>query len=82
MELYLRYLALQPERSMPNSNSLSYRAGRYMPRRPLREIPKSNDPLWCEVRDTPWVSTMRCQVATAALVAGLGFTRAWRFRRI
>ena len=55
---------------MPNTNSLSCRAVRYFPRLPLHDIPRPVDPLWCQARDTPWVTTMRRQVATATLVGG------------
>jgi hypothetical protein len=67
---------------MPNTNSLSCRAVRYFPRLPLHEIPRRVQPLWCQGCDTPWVTTMRRQVATATLVGGRGFARAWRFQRV
>jgi hypothetical protein len=67
---------------MPNTNSLSYHAGRYFPRLSPREIPGSVRPLWCEGRDTPWVTTMRRHVATASLVGSRGFARAWRFQAV
>jgi hypothetical protein len=67
---------------MVNTNSLSYRTVRYFPRLPLREVPRSVHPLWCDVCETPWATTMRRQVATAALVGGRGFARAWRFRSV
>jgi hypothetical protein len=70
------------EGPMRNTNSLSRRAVRCLPRLPLPEIPKPVRPLWCQVRDTPWVKTMRRQVATATLVGGRGFPRAWRFEPV
>jgi hypothetical protein len=73
---------LAPERPMPNTNSLSCRAVRYFPRLPLHDLPRPVDPLWCQARDTPWVTTMRRQVATATLVGGRGFVRAWRFQPV
>lgn len=56
---------------MLHTNSLSYRALRYFPRLPLHEVPRSVLPIWCDVRDTPWLRTMHRQVATATLVARL-----------
>jgi hypothetical protein len=67
---------------MANTNSLSSHAVRYFPRLPLHDIPRSVHPLWCQVRDTPWVTTMRGQVAAATLVRGRGVTRAWRFQPV
>jgi hypothetical protein len=67
---------------MQNANSLSCRAVRYFPRLPLHEIPRPVHPLWCQVRDTPWLAMMRRQVATATLVGGRGFVRAWRFQAL
>ena len=65
---------------MVNSNNVCSRARRRAPRGQPHEMPESDRTLWCQVRDTPWARTMRCQVATAALVGALpGFTRAWRF---
>jgi hypothetical protein len=34
--------------------------------------------VWCDVRETPWVTAMRGQITTAALVGGR-LARAWRF---
>jgi hypothetical protein len=70
------------ERAMPNANGLSGRTALCFPRRPLIEISGPVHPLWCEPRDTPWVTAMRRQVATATLIGGRGFARAWRFRSI
>jgi hypothetical protein len=67
---------------MPNTNSLSCRAVRYFPRLPLHDLPRPVDPLWCQARDTAWVTTMRRQVATATLVGRRGFARAWRFQPV
>jgi hypothetical protein len=67
---------------MLNTNSLSNRPMRNIPRRSPREMPRTTHPLWCDVCDTPWVATMRRQVATAALVDGRGFARAWRFSSV
>jgi hypothetical protein len=67
---------------MPNTNSLSCRAVRHFPRLPLHDTPRPVHPLWCQARDTPWVTTMRRQVATATLVGGRGFVRAWRFQPV
>ena len=61
---------------MQNANSLSCRAVRYFPRLPLHEIPRPVHPLWCQVRDTPWLAMMRRQVATATLVGGRGWRAA------
>jgi hypothetical protein len=64
---------------MLRTNSLSYRAVRHRPRLRPSGITRSQlDPLWCDVRDTPWVTAMRGQVATAAVV-GERLARVWRF---
>jgi len=65
---------------MLNTNSLSYRSARHFPRlRPTGKPRSQFHPLWCDVRDTPWMNMMRGQTATAALVGGRGIVRAWRF---
>jgi hypothetical protein len=67
---------------MPNTNSPSRRAVRHCPRLPPHETPGPVHPFWCEGRDTRWLTTMRRQVATATLVRGRGFARAWRFQPV
>jgi hypothetical protein len=67
---------------MPNANSLSCRAVQYPLRLPLHDVPRAVHPVWCQGHDTPWVTTMRRQVATATLVGGRGFARAWRFQPV
>jgi hypothetical protein len=60
-------------------HGLSYRAERHCP--PLRPsgITRSQlDPLRCDVRCPPWVTSMRDHVATAAVV-GECLARVWRF---
>jgi hypothetical protein len=68
---------------MFNTNALSYRAARHSPRlRPVRTLNSQVRPLWCGVCDTPWLTAMHVQVATAVLVSGTGSARAWRFRPV
>ena len=68
---------------MLNSNALSYRAAQHSPRlRLVRTLTPQVQPLWYSVCNTPWLTTMHVQVATAALVSGPGSARAWRFRPI
>ena len=67
---------------MLRTNSLSYRAARHLPRlRPTGIARAQVHPLWCDVQDTPWVTAMRTQVATAILV-GSRLARVWRFSSV
>jgi hypothetical protein len=67
------------ESRMLKTNSISYHAVRHRPRlRPAGITRSQPDPLWCDVRDTPWVAAMRGQVATAAVV-GERLARVWHF---
>ena len=61
------------------TNGLSYRAVRHRPQlRPSGIARFQLDPLWCNVRDTPWATAMRGQGATSAVV-GERIARVWRF---
>ena len=68
---------------MLNINALLYRAARHSPRlRPIRILNSQIGHPWYDVRDTPWLTAMHVQVATAVLVSGTGSARAWRFRPV
>jgi hypothetical protein len=68
---------------MLRTNSLSYRALRHCPRLwPIGAPRIHHHPFWCDVRDTPWVSAMRRQVATAARPSDCPCKRgAWLFSK-
>lgn len=63
-------------------NSISYRAVRHLPRlRPTGITRPQLRPLWCDVRDTPWLTAMRAQIVTASLAGGR-LARVWRFNPV
>lgn len=65
---------------MPTFKGIPYLSREPLPATPQGQIPgPPASPLWCEVRETPWLLAMRAQKATASLVGKQGFGRAWRF---